>query len=73
MKRYVATGDTYPHRDTFESWAWHWDAGRRAWIEENNSDEDELCIVVIRRLPGVVVAVEDVPDSTPPAGRSVTP
>lgn len=54
-RRYVATGNTYPHRDEFTSWAWHWDANRRAWIEDNGSEPDELCILVIKDLPGVTV------------------
>jgi hypothetical protein len=58
-KRFVATGDTYPHRETLTSWAWHWDPDRKAWIEDNGSEEDELCIVAIKNLPGVTVTVEE--------------
>ncbi len=57
-KRYVATGQTYQHRETFAECAWHWDAERRAWIEDNGSEEQELCIQVIKDLPGVRVAIE---------------
>lgn len=60
-KRYVATGNTYPHRELFASWAWHWDTKRRAWIEDNGTTEDERGIVVIKDLPGVVVRVEEDP------------
>lgn len=58
-KRFVATGDTYPHRKTFISWAWHWDIDRRAWIEDNGSDPDEICIRVIADLPSVIVSMEE--------------
>ncbi len=58
-KRFVATGDTYPHRKTFTSWAWHWDQERKAWIEDNGSKEDERCILIIKDLPGVTVTVEE--------------
>ena len=57
-QRYVATGHTYPYRETFTSWAWHWDARRRAWIEDNGSEPDELCIQAIKKLPGVTVVAE---------------
>lgn len=56
--RYIATGDTYPHRETFTSCAWHWDPDRRAWIEDNHSEPDELCIKAIRALAGVTVTQE---------------
>lgn len=58
-KRYVATGQTYQHQQTFASWAWHWDAERRAWIEDNGSEEEEPCIQAIKCLPGVRVAIEE--------------
>ncbi len=59
-KRFVATGKTYPHREEFASWAWYWDADRKAWIEDNGSDVSDMAIQVIMDLPGVEVAVEDV-------------
>lgn len=52
---YIARGDTYPHRETFTSWAWHWDPDRKAWIENNKSKRNDLCILAIRDLPGVTV------------------
>ncbi len=58
-KRFVATGDTYPHRELFTSWAWHWDADRRAWIEDNGSFIGDIGVQVIKDLPGVTVAIED--------------
>lgn len=58
-KRFVATGDTYPHRELFTSWAWHWNADRRAWIEDNNSGIMEDCIQIFKDLPGVTVIEED--------------
>ncbi len=58
-KRFVATGDTYSHRELFTSWAWHWDADRRAWIEDNGSFISDIGVQVIMDLPGVEVAVED--------------
>ena len=57
-KRFVATGNTYPHRGMLTSWAWHWDSERRAWIEDNGSEENEPCIQAVRKLPGVTVTVE---------------
>ena len=56
--RYVATGDTYPHRELFTGWAWHWDAERRAWIEDNHREPDWPGLQVIRDLPGVTVIEE---------------
>ena len=61
MKRYIATGNTYPHRETFRNCAWHWDDVRIAWVEDNGSEPDELCIRVISDLPGVKVVVESEP------------
>lgn len=58
-KRFVATGDTYPHHKTFASWAWRWDRERKAWIEDNGSEEDDRCILAIKNLPGVTVTVEE--------------
>lgn len=58
QKRYVATGNTYPHRELFTNWAWHWNAERRSWIEDNGSSVSDPCIKVIMNLPGVDVAVE---------------
>jgi hypothetical protein len=58
-KRYVATGDTYPHREKFTSWAWHWDSERRAWIEDNNSEPDWPGITMAYALPGVNIVVEE--------------
>lgn len=52
---FIATGDTYPHRELFQSWAWHWDGKRGAWVEDNLSKRNDLCIMVIRDLPGVSV------------------
>ncbi len=59
--RHVATGNTYPYRETFVSWAWHWDADRRAWIEDNGTDADEPGILAIKDLPGVKVVAEPIP------------
>ena len=59
MTRYVATGDTYPHRETFTSWAWHWDPARKAWIEDNGSPADWPGILMARDLPGVTIAEEN--------------
>ena len=56
--RYVATGDTYPHREEFISWGWHWDAARGAWVEDNGSDPWELTIRWAKGLPGVTVTEE---------------
>jgi hypothetical protein len=58
-KRFIATGDTYPHRETFTSCAWHWDGKKKAWIEDNGSEEDDICILIIKDLPGVTVTVEE--------------
>ncbi|KKN57169.1 hypothetical protein LCGC14_0564970 [marine sediment metagenome] len=55
---YVATGNTYPHRELFQSWAWYWDASRKAWIEDNGSLPDEVCIGVFRDIPGVIVSID---------------
>lgn len=57
--RFVATGNTYPHRELFTSWAWHWDVLRRAWIENNGSFIGDIGVQVIMDLPGVDVSVED--------------
>ncbi len=57
--RYVATGDTYPHRETFTSWAWHWNPERKAWIEDNGCEPDDFCIQAIKKLPGVHVRREE--------------
>ena len=57
--RFVATGDTYPHRELFTSWAWHWDQGLRAWIEDNGSYISDIGVQVIKDLPGVIVKEED--------------
>lgn len=57
-RRYVATGNTYPHREKLASWAWHWVPERKAWIEDNGSESDDWCIRVIRDLPGVTVRDE---------------
>jgi len=59
---YIAKGDTYPHREAFTSWAWHWDCKRRAWIEDNGSEKDEPCIQFAMGLPSVVVTIEAVDD-----------
>ncbi|KKN04356.1 hypothetical protein LCGC14_1098350 [marine sediment metagenome] len=59
--RHVATGNTYPYREAFTSWAWHWDTARQAWIEENGTAADEPGILAIKNLPGVKVIAE--PDS----------
>jgi hypothetical protein len=56
--RFVATGRTYPHREAFKSWAWHWDAARRAWINENETSPDSPCIRALADLPGVHVRCE---------------
>ena len=56
--RYVATGDTYPHRELFVSWAWHWDPDRRVWIEDNHREPDYPGIQIFRDLPGVTVTEE---------------
>ena len=53
--RFVATGNTYAHRETLTSWGWYWNAKRRTWINENETSADELCIAIIRDLPGVTV------------------
>lgn len=61
--RYVATGNTYPHRETFISWGWHWDQDRRAWIEDNGTAAGEPGILAIKDLPGVTVTSEPNPSS----------
>ena len=60
MKRYIATGNTFPHRKTFQNWAWYWDSVRLAWIEDNGSKPDELCIKMAYKLPGVKIEVEEI-------------
>lgn len=57
-KRYVATGNTYPHRERFRSFAWHWDPDRKAWIEDNGSEPDDISILWAKDLPGVTVTEE---------------
>lgn len=52
---FIATGETYNHRETLASWAWHWDKIRSAWIEDNHSQPDDRCILAIKELPGVRV------------------
>jgi len=59
-RRYIARGDTYRHREELTAWAWHWDAKRHAWVEDNGSEPDEHCIQAIRHLPGVTVTEESV-------------
>lgn len=56
--RYVATGDTYPYREEFTSWAWHWDSGRKAWVEDNHTEADNPAILFAKGLPGVTVTEE---------------
>ena len=34
----VATGNTYPVKDDLQSWAFFWDADKRAWINECASE-----------------------------------
>lgn len=59
---YVATGNTYQHRELLTSWAWHWDQSRKAWVEDNGSDDDEPCITEIQSLDGIVI--EKIPIKT---------
>jgi hypothetical protein len=56
--RFVASGDTYMHRNELTSWGWHYDPERRVWIEDNGSEPDDICILAIRDLPGIVVTEE---------------
>lgn len=56
--QYVATGHTYPHRELFVSWAWHWNPARKAWIENNHSPSDWPGILWAKDLPGVTVVEE---------------
>lgn len=60
MKIYTATGNTFPFRKKFVGWGWHWDQRRKAWIEDNGSDPDELCIKAPSNFPGVVVCTVEV-------------
>jgi hypothetical protein len=56
--RFVATGNTYPHRETLASWAWHWNAGKKAWINENEVSADNPCIAAIADIPDITVTCE---------------
>ena len=57
--RFVATGDTYPYREKFTSWAWYWVPERKAWCYEvYGVMPDDLCVLVMMDLPSVSVVVE---------------
>lgn len=59
--RFIASGNTYPHRTRLTSWGWHWDDVRKVWMEDNGSSPDELCIQAIKKLIGVIVVEEPTP------------
>lgn len=56
--RFIATGNTYRHREELCSLAWHWDQARGAWVNENEDTADDMCIAAVIALPGVKVTCE---------------
>ena len=46
-------------------WGWHWDAELRVWIEDNGSEEEDVCILWARDLPDVQVELVETPDDLP--------
>lgn len=58
LLRFIATGNTYPYRDIFCSWAWFWDKDKRLWANENEVSEEDPCIQTIKDLSGVEVKCE---------------
>jgi len=58
--RFYARGNTYQHRERITSWGWYWSPEDHAWCFDGASDESDLCIQAIARLPGVTVAKRDV-------------
>lgn len=67
--RFIASGNTYAHREELRSWAWHWDQGRRVWLNENETSPDCLAIKAIAALPGVQVLCEGPIDTAEAAGE----
>lgn len=58
LLRFVAKGNTFPHRELFRSYAWHWNQERRLWINENEISVDDYCIQAFTNLPGIEIICE---------------
>lgn len=58
LLRFIAKGNTYPHRNILSSWAWYWDEERCVWVNENEVSGDDCCIQIIANLPGIEVTCE---------------
>lgn len=56
---FLATGNTYPHRETLQSWGWFWDQHRKAWVCEGERDATDMRVRAIKALPGVEVSIEE--------------
>lgn len=48
---WLASGNTFPHKEGFTSWGWHWDG--YYWRIEAEANDPSL--LWAERLPGVVV------------------
>ena len=53
LPKWQATGDTFPHREGFGSWAWYWDSENRRWLLD--AREDDPCLKWAQKLEGVEV------------------
>jgi len=59
--KFIATGNTYPHRERFMSWGWYWVASRGAWETDPGAwEDDDGPIKWANSLPGVTVRKERV-------------
>ena len=55
IQSWVATGDTYPHRETFHSWGWYWEPDHVRWRADHIDGPGDPCLQAIRDIPGVRV------------------
>lgn len=57
--RWIATGKTYQHRETLQSWAWfyigHKYKDKSAWAADHITSENDMDLQVIINLEGVKV------------------
>lgn len=57
--RWIATGDTYRQRERLLNWAWFYVGydcdDKSTWAADHITDENDPCLDIIRRQPGVKV------------------
>ena len=57
--RIIALGNTFPYREKFQSWGWHWEHEIKGWVIEHVNSFDDLEVKPFKKLPGIHFIIKE--------------